>query len=67
MEKILVIDDEAEATDLLMDFLSSRGYTVVTASDGEEGLKKFDTENPDIGWTVSSFLRNYGRIKDGCR
>lgn len=48
MHKILVIDDEKEVTDLLKDFLSSRDYLVKTAMDGEEGLKIFDAEKPDI-------------------
>ena len=48
MHKILVIDDEKEVTDLLRDFLSSRNYAVKTAIDGEEGLKMFDAERPDI-------------------
>lgn len=46
--KILVIDDEKEITDILTDFLSPRGYQVVAATDGSDGLKKFDAENPDI-------------------
>jgi len=48
MQKILIIDDEKEMLDLLSGFLSQRGYAVATASDGEEGLKKFDTEKPDL-------------------
>ena len=48
MQKILVIDDEAEILNLLNEFFSSRGYTVVTALDGDEGLQKFDAETPDV-------------------
>ena len=48
MEKILVIDDEKETVELVKDFLSSRGYAVVTALDGSEALKQFDGEKPDI-------------------
>jgi len=48
MQKILIIDDEKEMVDLLSGFLSQRGYAVAAASDGEEGLKKFDTEKPDL-------------------
>src|SRR3989338_415606 len=48
MQKILVIDDEIGAVDMIKDFLSSRGYAVISAFDGEEGLKKFDSENPDL-------------------
>ncbi|MCM8760985.1 MAG: response regulator [Candidatus Omnitrophica bacterium] len=48
MEKILVIDDEKEISDMLTDFLSPRGYNVISAANGEEGLKKFDSEAPNI-------------------
>lgn len=48
MHKILIIDDEKEITNILSEFLSQRGYAVATALDGEEGLNKFDIENPDL-------------------
>ena len=37
-EKILVVDDEPLICDLLHDALRSKGYTVVTASNGQEAL-----------------------------
>ncbi len=48
MQKVLVIDDEREVNDMLGDFLGPRGYGVISATNGEEGLKKFDSESPDI-------------------
>jgi len=48
MHKILIIDDEKEIVTMLSEFLSHRGYAVAKALDGEEGLKKFDTEDPDL-------------------
>jgi DNA-binding response OmpR family regulator len=48
MTKILIIDDEPDAVDMMRDFLAARGYTIVAAYDGEEGLKKFDSEKPDL-------------------
>lgn len=48
MNKILIIDDEKEIVSMLSEFLSQRGYAIATALDGEEGFKKFDTENPDL-------------------
>ena len=48
MQKILIIDDEPQITITLSEFLSARGYAVVTAMDGEDGLLKFDTEKPDL-------------------
>jgi two-component system, OmpR family, response regulator TrcR len=47
-QKILVIDDEPDAIQLMQDFLSERGYAVIYARDGEEGLNRFDTEKPDL-------------------
>lgn len=46
--KILVIDDEPNLREMLSDILSEEGFTVSTASDGEEGLKKIYDESPDL-------------------
>ena len=40
-EKVLVVDDEASIRRILDTRLSMIGYTVVTASDGEEALSLF--------------------------
>ena len=48
MPKILIIDDEKDISDILTGFLEPRGYGVTSASNGEEGLRKFDAEKPDI-------------------
>lgn len=47
-KKILVIDDEKDVVEMIRDFLMSRGYDVVTAYDGEEGLEKLAKETPDL-------------------
>jgi DNA-binding NtrC family response regulator len=39
MQRILVIDDEESIRDLLKDFLEAKGFQIVSASDGESGLK----------------------------
>jgi len=46
--KILVVDDTANNVKLLKDLLTMRGYAVVTASSGAEGLEQIDKERPDI-------------------
>ncbi|MCG2706913.1 MAG: response regulator [Candidatus Omnitrophica bacterium] len=46
--KLLVVDDEKDVLETLRKRLSSEGYAVVTASDGEEALVKVKQENPDI-------------------
>ncbi|MEL7371439.1 MAG: response regulator transcription factor, partial [Myxococcota bacterium] len=40
MRTILVIDDDARIRDLVAEYLSSRGFSVLTAEDGEQGLAK---------------------------
>ena len=48
MAKLLVIDDEPDMLSTLKTFLAERGYDVVTAGDGDEGLRVFDTEKPAL-------------------
>jgi len=48
MKKVLVVDDDVdfcEATQLLLD---SKGFEVVLAHDGKEGLEKMRSEEPDL-------------------
>lgn len=45
---ILVIEDEAEISELLCDELSSLGYKVTLASNGLEGLEKIQQIEPDV-------------------
>jgi OmpR family response regulator RpaB len=47
-EKILVVDDEVSIRRILETRLSAIGYTVVTASDGEEALLIYKKELPDL-------------------
>jgi len=46
--KILVIDDEAQIRRALSSILSTRGYQVIFASDGSEGLDLAIARNPDL-------------------
>ena len=65
---VLVIDDEAAVRDLMQRFLSKEGFRVVTASGGEEGLRRARELRPDTitldvmmpgmdGWAVLSALK----------
>ncbi len=47
-QKILVVDDEPEAVELLEFNLKQAGYAVTTAEDGAEALKKARTQSPDL-------------------
>jgi two-component system alkaline phosphatase synthesis response regulator PhoP len=46
--KILVIDDENDIVDTVSFMLRSRGYDVITATDGGEGMTKAMLEHPDL-------------------
>ena len=46
--KILIIDDTPRNVKLLADLLAVKGYSVVTAASGREGLELMDSEQPDL-------------------
>jgi DNA-binding response OmpR family regulator len=48
MPRVLVVDDEADAVELLQEFLRDKGYEVLAASDGEEALRKVKAERPHV-------------------
>ena len=70
MTKVLVIDDDATVHDLMGRFLPKRGYTVIAATSGEQGLEKAKQCQPDIitldvmmpggmdGWAVLAALKS---------
>jgi two-component system phosphate regulon response regulator PhoB len=47
-QKILVVDDEPDARELIQYNLKTAGYEVITAADGEEALKKACAANPSL-------------------
>jgi two-component system phosphate regulon response regulator PhoB len=47
-EKILVVDDEPDALDLIQFNLKGAGYDVITADDGSEALKKARAAQPAL-------------------
>ena len=42
IERVLVVDDEENITEVVSLFLKSRGYFVTTAKNGEEGIKDIE-------------------------
>jgi two-component system, OmpR family, response regulator ArlR len=46
--KILIVEDEKRLAQLLKDSISNSFFSVVIASNGEDGLKKFKSFKPDI-------------------
>jgi DNA-binding NtrC family response regulator len=48
MAQILIIDDERSIRNVLKDILTNEGFKVEEAADGEEGLKKFNSNSFDL-------------------
>src|ERR1700730_3164352 len=68
MPKILLVEDNEMNRDMLSSRLQRKGYTVITAHDGEQGHLLAHSENPDIilmdislpvmdGWEVTRLLK----------
>lgn len=47
-ESVLVVDDDPLVRDLLVQFLSLRGYRALGVKDGREALRKVDDAPPDV-------------------
>jgi DNA-binding response OmpR family regulator len=45
---ILVVDDDAALVKLYSTALTARGYRVLTACNGEEGMARAEAEHPDL-------------------
>lgn len=48
MKKILLVDDEANIRFIYSEELKDEGYDIIAASNGEEGLCRFENESPDL-------------------
>lgn len=48
MAKILIVDDDPDILDALTMILETKGYQVVTAKDGVEGLANLKATKPDL-------------------
>ncbi len=68
MTRILLVEDHEEIWDFLSRRLKRRGYDVVIATDGQEGVDKTRSERPDIvlldmnlpvmdGWTAAGIIK----------
>jgi two-component system, OmpR family, alkaline phosphatase synthesis response regulator PhoP len=47
-KKVLMIDDDPEFVEAITNILDAKGYDVVSASDGKNGVAKAKQEKPDI-------------------
>jgi len=76
MEKVLLVDDEVDFVEINKAALENKGYEVIPAYTGKEGLEKALKEKPDIiildvmittktnGFDVASELRKHKEMKD---
>ncbi len=48
MPRVLIVDDEPDAVELLKEFLAAKGYDTLTASNGEDALRLVKTERPHL-------------------
>jgi len=48
MKKVLLVDDDADFCEATALLLESKGYEVILAYDGKEGLDKVRAEKPDV-------------------
>ena len=46
--RVLVVDDEPVNVEFLQEFLSAKGYEVITAGDGAEALRRVKEERPHL-------------------
>jgi DNA-binding response OmpR family regulator len=71
MERLLIVEDELPMRTALQDVLGAEGYRVLSAADGESGLRRALDEKPDLilldimmprldGYAVCSELRRRG-------
>lgn len=47
-KKILIVDDDPDIVTAIGAVLEARGYEVISAGDGEEGLAKLRSDGPDL-------------------
>ena len=71
-QKILVIEDEKNISDLLELYLEKEGYETMAAADGVKGIEAFRSFHPDLvlldimlpimdGWSVLKKIREDGK------
>ena len=56
IQKVLIIDDEADIAQMVSDRLTAAGYAVLTADTGASGLEKAFKEKPSQH--IHAFIKN---------
>jgi DNA-binding response OmpR family regulator len=71
--KVLAIDDDPAMTELLTLLLKPRGFEVITANTGEDGLEMVKKDKPEVvildlmmpgmdGWKVCAAIRGFSQV-----
>lgn len=72
---IMAVDDDPDALDIVRTYLESKGYRVITATDGREALAKLEETRPALvlldvmmpeidGWEVARTIKNHPEFSD---
>ena len=75
MTKILYVEDNPDNVYMLTRWLKKKGFVLIIAGDGQEGIDKAVEENPDLilmdlslptmdGWTATAKIKEMERLKD---
>ena len=75
MTKILYVEDNPDNVYMLTRRLKKKGFELIIAGDGQEGIDKAIEENPDLilmdlslptmdGWTATAKIKNNEKVKD---
>jgi len=70
---ILVVDDNPDNTEIIREYLESRGYPIVVAHDGDEALALFERVRPRLvlldvmmpgrdGWEVCRLMKQHATL-----
>lgn len=72
-KRVLIVDDEIEMLRLLQQVFANAGHQVITATDGQDGLRQLRTCSPDLvildlmmpimdGWQTVSQIRRFSDV-----
>ena len=75
MTKILYVEDNPDNDYMLTRRLKKKGFELIIAGDGQEGIDKAIEENPDLilmdlslptmdGWTATAKIKEIEQVKD---
>lgn len=56
LHTLLIIDDNKEILDALCDFFKKKKYDVISASDGLDGLKKYEAKGNEIDLVITDIV-----------